>query len=169
MPLAPHRIERTPAVMAQDRRLDIPDRMKVAAVSGRHLEDSVRDAMFVEMLRAFRRTGGIAREAEILDRCRRSRLPIAHPRSIEAMPICFEWGGRRWLPWFQFDASDMSLRTAPRRVIEELSPVFDGWSLAVWLAAPNTWLDDTRPVDRLDEHLADVLQAARADRFITAG
>lgn len=81
----------------------------------------------------------------------------------------FEWQGTFWVPMFQFDLRDLSFKESPRRVRAELSEGFDGWALADWFAQPNTWLGDRPPVDLLDTHLAAVLEAARADRFIVAG
>jgi hypothetical protein len=138
------------------------------AVSHRQADEESRDVQFVEMLRAFRRSGGLARETEILERrsaCRSSGPP---DERFHGAIICFEWGGRFWLPWFQFDRIHMSLRPGPARVIEELAQVFDGWEMAVWFTQPNLWIEEARPIDRIDKCLASVLGAARADRFIAA-
>jgi hypothetical protein len=131
--------------------------------------EDARDALFVEMLRAYRRSGGLAREAEILERTHAARSPGWKVDSDSGALICFEWGQRFWLPWFQFDPADMSLRPGPGRVVAELSPIFDGWGLASWFARPNLWIGNARPVDLIDDCLAGVLGAARADRFIAAG
>ena len=131
--------------------------------------DDSRDPIFVDMLRAYRRSGGLAREAEILARTAECRSPGWRVDSQDGTIICFEWGQRFWLPWFQFDPADMSLRPGPGRVIAELSPIFDGWEMASWFARPNLWIGDARPIDLIDECLAGVLGAARTDRFIAAG
>ena len=131
--------------------------------------ESVRDAQFVEMLRGYRRSGGLAREAEILDRSQSLRSPCWWVYSPNGTIICFEWGQRFWLPWFQFDPSDMSLRPGPGRVIAELSAVFDGWAMASWFVKPNLWIGDSKPIDLIDDCLTGVLRAARADRLIAAG
>jgi hypothetical protein len=133
------------------------------------IEDDSRDAAFVEMLRAFRRTGGLAREAEVIDRTQACNSPGWRVDSVSGTIICFEWGQRFWLPWFQFDPADMSLRPGPGKVIAELSPAFDGWEIATWFARPNLWVGDARPIDLIDECLHAVLGAARADKFIAAG
>jgi hypothetical protein len=54
-------------------------------------------------------------------------------------------------------------------MLAELASAFDGWPLATWFAQHNAWLNDRSPVDLLDSDLADVLDIARADRFIAAG
>jgi hypothetical protein len=131
--------------------------------------NGANDALFVDLLRAYRRSGGLAREAEILDRTRSCRPPGWRVDSTSGAIICFEWEQRFWLPWFQFDPADMSLRPGPARVIAELSPIFDGWELATWFAKPNLWIAGAKPIDLIDDCLSDVLGAARADRFIAAG
>jgi uncharacterized protein (DUF2384 family) len=80
--------------------------------------------------------------------------------------VWFEWGAQLWVPWFQFDRSDMTLRRGPAEVIAELEPVFGGWELASWFARPNLWIADQRPIDLIDVSHVSVLGAARADRFI---
>jgi hypothetical protein len=150
---------------------DMPVDNNVGGVSSIVWSESCasRDLLFVDMLRAFRRSGGLAREAEIVDRRCRARSAGVLTGSLLDPIICFEWGGSLWLPRFQFDQVDMSRRAAPARVIAELSPVFDGWALATWFAQPNVWLSEQRPIDLIDDCLTRVLGAARADRFIAAG
>jgi hypothetical protein len=128
-------------------------------------QDGSRDARFVEMLRAFRRSGGLAREPEVLDRIEACSSPRWRPDGLGGTVVCFEWGRHLWLPWFQFDPADMSLRPGPASVIAELSPLFDGWRMARWFAQPNMWIGDARPIDMIDECMASVLGAARADRL----
>jgi hypothetical protein len=70
---------------------------------------------------------------------------------------------------FQFDRSDMTLRTDASRIVAELVDTFDSWDLAAWFARPNAWLQDMAPVDRVGIDFSAVLHAARADRFIARG
>ena len=81
----------------------------------------------------------------------------------------FEWRAMLWVPMFQFELCDLSLKRCSRMVLAELSAVFDRWMLALWFAEPNSWLSDRRPVDVLDANLPSVLRAARTDRFIATG
>ena len=122
--------------------------------------DVLHDRAFIDLLRGYRCHGGLARESQLPGRC---GAPAG------SWPIRFEWSGVGWLPLFQFEPGTLALREAPRRVIAELSPAFDGWSMATWFAEPNSWLDGARPVKRLDADLTAVLEAARVDRFIAAG
>jgi hypothetical protein len=133
--------------------------------------DALHDRAFIELLRGYRCHGGLARESELPGRC--GTLPQAGGEGTSHAPWCrpirFEWNGMHWLPLFQFEPGTFTLRDAPRRVIEALSPAFDGWSLATWFAEANCWLAGAMPVQRLDADLPAVLEAARADRFIAAG
>ena len=70
---------------------------------------------------------------------------------------------------FQFDLSDMSLRSSVTGILLELTDVFDDLALALWFAEPNAWLADLPPVEVLPSDPASVLDAARADRFIARG
>ena len=77
----------------------------------------------------------------------------------------FEWGGTFWVPMFQFDLRDLSIKISAQRVQIQLAPAFDGWKRAVWFARPNAGLNGRPPVDVLDIDLPAVLAAARAERF----
>lgn len=78
----------------------------------------------------------------------------------------FEWQGNFWVPMFQFDFRDLSIRQAPRKVRAELGGVFDGWALAVWFVQPCVWLNGQSPLDLLEADLPAVLEAARSERFV---
>jgi hypothetical protein len=126
-----------------------------------------RDLAFVEMLRAFRSSGGLARAQDIQDRARCGG--VISPSVCGERPISFEWKGQLWLPRFQFGPEGFKVRPEPASVMRELATVFDGWDMANWFSQPNLWLADARPVDLLDRSLPDVIGAARADRFVAAG
>ena len=81
----------------------------------------------------------------------------------------FPWRDVFWVPVFQFDLSDLSLKRTPQEVRTELGRNFDGWELATWFTSPNVWLQDRPPVDLLDWDSLSVLKAARADRFVVEG
>lgn len=126
---------------------------------------------FVEMLDAYRATGGLATGAEVINRMTRrsgsilaSLASLAHWTAARQI-VSFQWNHNLWLPMFQFRLDDMSLCPASERVIAELAPVFQGWDLACWFAHPNAWLGDVVPADLVRSELGAVLQAARAERF----
>ncbi len=129
-------------------------------------------AGFVAMLAAYRDTGGTARADDLArllqDRQHGGYVSLARLLA-HGKVFSFEWRGSRWVPMFQFDLNDLSVRPGLQQVLVELSGEFDDWSLAAWFAEPNSWLDDQRPVDLIATDLKSVVEAARADRFIAAG
>lgn len=154
------------------------DTVPAMAVTGLHAvfgddhDELPSDRDFIAMLSAYRATGGIARTddlARMLNEHRRAGLDALAGLIAAGTVFGFEWGSDFWLPMFQFEPRDLSLKPAPRQVVAELADEFDGWGLAVWFAHPNCWLQDRRPVDLLNSQLSQVLEAARTDRFIAAG
>ncbi len=63
----------------------------------------------------------------------------------------------------------MSRPLALKPILLELISVYDAWELAKWFAQPNAWLADRLPADTLANDPSAVLQAARAERFISNG
>lgn len=128
------------------------------------------DHQFVAMLNSYRGSGGLARKQEVVALFKRRCGPdVATLASwiVERQVICFEWQSQTWLPWFQFNRFDMAPQPELGQVFAELTSVYDPWELATWFAQPNPWLADRAPVDTLGVDLSAVLQAARANRFIT--
>jgi hypothetical protein len=76
----------------------------------------------------------------------------------------FPWHDDLWIPLFQLDRPGPTLATGPQRVVAEWGRGVDGWALARWFVRPNRRLASHSPVDYLDSHLPDVLDAAQADR-----
>jgi hypothetical protein len=127
---------------------------------------------FMAMLCAYRASGGTARSDDLSrllqDQLRRGYVSLEGLLAQDQV-FSFVWRHTRWIPMFQFDLADLSLRRGPQQVVAELSPTFDEWSLAMWFAEPNDWLDARKPVDLIHTELSAVLAAARADRFVAAG
>ncbi|RYF45779.1 MAG: hypothetical protein EOO27_40720 [Comamonadaceae bacterium] len=124
------------------------------------------DVLFTEVLHAYRRSGGLARGSEVAMRasCRRPDgtawlEDFLHRRVL----ISLDWHSGLWLPLFQFDPSDMSMREEVRRPCAELACVMDGWDLALWFIRPQPLLHDCSPLEVLDTQPALVLDAARAN------
>jgi len=134
--------------------------------------DGVAGHQHLQMVQAYRRTGGLLSTDEVVPLLRRR---TAQPISVLARwivarnVVSFVWQSQTLLPLFQFDLSDMSLRCGTAAVVGELSGAFDDWDLATWFARPNSWLRDAAPVDVIDTDQPAVLQAARADRYIVRG
>ena len=130
------------------------------------------DDQFVAMLNAYRGSGGLTRDGELLalsgHRCGLHADTLAS-WIAEREVIGFYWQSRTWLPTFQFNLSDMSRPLALKPILLELISVHDAWELAKWFAQPNAWLADRLPADTLANDPSAVLQAARAERFISNG
>jgi hypothetical protein len=121
------------------------------------------------MLAAFRSSGGIARGDDLgrlLDYLDRGDF-VSLARLIASGSVFgFAWRESFWIPMFQFELRDLSLKPNGQAVLAELGGTYSGWSLASWFAEPNDWLYGRRPVDLLNTDLPSVLSAARADRYI---
>lgn len=124
-----------------------------------------------DLLRAYRDCGGIGRGDEVADRFRLHDRELSGLARwiVEREVLSFEWLSELWLPWFQFDPADMSVRPQFRRVADELRGTFDGLHLTQWFIEPNCWLGDCRPTELLLTQPEEVLQAARTDRFVALG
>lgn len=128
------------------------------------------DSQFMEMLHAYRQSGGLARAQEVFVqfKTRSANEPSVLARWIvKRSVISFDWQSKVWIPLFQFNRADMTLQTGIVEVLMALNPVFESWELAYWFAQPNRWLENgSKPADliRTDAHA--VLRAACSDRFI---
>jgi hypothetical protein len=83
--------------------------------------------------------------------------------------VHFEWRSRTLLPLFQFELSTMRLGPEVTAIVRELEDVFDDWTMALWFAKPNTWLDDAAPAEVIYRDSRAVMNAARTDRFVARG
>lgn len=132
----------------------------------------LEDRQFLAMNRAYAGSGGLASGDEIARRLRRrseQSLSTIARWIVERRIVSLEWQSQTLIPLFQLDLTDMTLKNEVVEVVNELKPVFDGWELAVWFAEPNVWLDGESPVHAIELKPNDVLQAARADRFVALG
>jgi len=127
---------------------------------------------FAALLAAFRATGGTARGDDV------ARLLEDHgigdfiglARLIAGGEVFgFEWRKTMWIPMFQFELRDLSVKPEAQQLLEALGDGFEGWACAAWFARPNSWLNLRAPVDLVATHLDEVLEAARTDRFIVVG
>lgn len=119
---------------------------------------------FITMLEAFRATGGTAR-AEIVGQLLQDRHAgdtVSLAKLLNSGQLFgFEWRASLWIPMFQFDAGDLSLKAGVQRVRAELPPLWSGWTLASWFAAPNERFGGRNAADTIDLDLTAVVQAAR--------
>jgi hypothetical protein len=134
--------------------------------------ERLADSQFQAMHAAFRDHGGIMSGDTVAERLRPAfSQPISMLAKwiISRSVVSLAWQGYTMIPMFQFQPCDLSIRMSFSRVFDELKDAFDNWEAGLWFATPNAWLDDRTPVDCLDENWLDVVQAARADRFIVRG
>ena len=133
---------------------------------------SPQDRAFIALQHAYRPHGGLSRLSGLVatQRCSsEARDNDATDLTQAGRLFSFRWHADLWVPMFQFDFSGTKAAAGPRSAVAELGPGFDGWALAHWFVQPNGWLAGRRPIECLDTHLPDVLEAARADRCVTAG
>lgn len=134
--------------------------------------DRQKNHQFVELLNAFRRSGGLARVPEVAARFQSYNVNDVSPLAAwvnRREVISFEWQSMLWLPLFQFNPVGLTLRAGLSSVLVELAGIYDDWDLANWFAQPNPWLADRAPADMLAVAAPQVLNAARAERFVEAG
>ena len=76
-----------------------------------------RDRAFATMLRAYKTGGGLARGDEIASRLHECGGGVSQLARwiVEREVISFKWQSELWLPWFQFDPVDMSVRADVHR------------------------------------------------------
>lgn len=124
------------------------------------------DGLFVELLNAYRDSGGLARLDEVMELrrgvCDQDVSPL--PKwIIEREVVSFEWQEDHWLPLFQFNRSDMTPSDATQQVVRALNPILGPWALAEWFARPNALLENQAPADALHASFPAVMRAARAE------
>lgn len=123
---------------------------------------------FAAMLLAYKTTGGTLR-GDDLSRLLEQRQKGAHvslAKLIVSREIfSFEWNYNAWVPMFQFEPGDMSVRQGTRQVLAELASFRHGWGLASWFIEPNPHLKGRLPVNLMSSELPAVIDAARAERL----
>ena len=122
---------------------------------------------FMELLKAFRPSGGLLRSTEVAARCglrRETDVPTLTNWIAGRQVISFKWLSRTWLPLFQFSRPDMTRQLGLEVVLSELTEIYDDWEVAKWFARANPWLANCTPAEKLETDPAEVLQAARAER-----
>ncbi|MBT3067489.1 hypothetical protein [Rhodoferax sp. U11-2br] len=127
------------------------------------------DQQFMDMLKAYRHSGGLLRAPDVAARCRPHSGTDVHTLAgwvLHRQVLSFEWLSRIWLPVFQFQRADMSRQSGLAEVLAELVGLYDDWQVASWFARPNRWLQDALPADQMATAAADVIAAARAERFL---
>ena len=143
-----------------------------ARLPPQHSSTHTRDEQFVSMLEAYRSTGGLAPIGEVTLHLQRhsGRTALVLGEWIaRGDVICFQWQGRRWIPWFQLDRQQMAPYPQLKPTLAELGAVYDAWEMGIWFATQNPWLASRMPVNVFGVDPSEVWHAARADRFIANG
>jgi hypothetical protein len=121
---------------------------------------------------AFRAHGGLVTSDELasslIGHCLQPLSQVARWIVSRAV-VMFEFGGRLFIPLFQFDESRLAVRAEVTGVLVELRDVFDDWELALWFVEPNFSLGDATPLERLSIDATEVLGVARLDHFLARG
>lgn len=136
------------------------------------MADLAGDREFAAVRAGYQASGGAVRGGDLagwLEKRQRGDAVSLAKLIISGNIFGFEWQGNFWIPMFQFDFRDLSIRQAPRKVRAELGGVFDGWALAVWFVQPCVWLNGQSPLDLLEADLPAVLEAARSERLVATG
>ena len=142
---------------------------EVSADAARNEQRHSDDRLFIGMLDAYRRSGGLARLQELAALGRsgtEANIGMLARCIAEREVICFEWQSHAWLPMFQFDLTDLRPHPMCRRIVAELSCLCDPWALALWFSQPNPRLSNQAPADALFGDFPTVLQAAYADHGV---
>lgn len=123
---------------------------------------------FLAILAAFASTGGTSRGdtlASVLKQHRAKENASLARLMVSGRVFCFPWRSSLWVPMFQFDLRDLSLKEEPRLVRNVLEPRLKEWELAAWFARPHFLLQGQRPVLLLDTQLDAVLNAAQHGKY----
>lgn len=134
------------------------------AVSGTTGE---RCSMVLQRLDAI---GGVAECGDLVELLRRQ---VPQPLSVLARWIasrdlvCVQYRAQTLVPLFQIDFLHARVRPGVGMVLDELQGFCDGeLTMAEWFAGPNVWLGGAAPATLIGVGDADVVGAARADRFV---
>jgi hypothetical protein len=104
-----------------------------------------------------------AQVAELAGSEARNAAQLAWRLRQEGRIFSVEHKGQAFYPALQFDAETARPRELIKELIVALSPLYSGWSLALWFATPNDWLDGARPYDLIASRPEAVLDAATAE------
>ncbi len=130
------------------------------------------DRRFLDLLAAYRGSGGLAHADEVVTLLERRRgLDGGQLRRwrIERCMVAFGWQSHSWLPRFQFELSDRLPDPGVAAVLAVLGSVMNDWQTAWWFARPHPALDERLPAQAINDDLAAVLSAARGDLSVARG
>jgi len=127
-----------------------------------------RNVEFLELLAAYRGSGGLARSHEVLASMRNKNELTTEQLArwiVERQMISFDWQDQTWFPWFQFDREAGRPSPLIGEIVQVLCPFLDGWQVACWFVRPNAEVDHHVPLDEIGCQPLKVLAAARTSRM----
>ncbi|TAL23304.1 MAG: hypothetical protein EPO01_07370 [Aquabacterium sp.] len=131
-------------------------------------DGTLGQAYFDSLRKAYQPSGGLADVdvlALTLEAARRTGSESLSRLVVLGKVFSFAWGTTFWVPMFQFESADLSVRQASSEVLSELIPALDGLSIAAWFLQPQAALQGRSPLGTLDADPAAVLRAAHARRL----
>jgi hypothetical protein len=138
----------------------------------RNLERQSGAARMVQLHRLYASAGGVVTGDELAQlresKTGRSISTIAR-WIVRREVVSFSWQSQILLPLFQFDSVDLERRPGLGSVLAELRDLYDDLEITEWFGQPSTWLDGEAPAAVIARDAAQVLDAARADRFAVRG
>jgi hypothetical protein len=126
------------------------------------------DPLFDAMCSAYRDHGGLVLAQDAWANCPPDTARLARCM-VEHRVVHFYWSADTWLPLFQFNRSDMSVKPGVQLVLSELKNAYDSWEVAQWFVSPHTELAGRMPVAVFESDPQSVAQAARMDRYLANG
>ena len=122
---------------------------------------------FVAMLLAYRPSGGMVNGEELgqllVNYQQSSAVGLADLLTSHQI-FGFAWRNIFWIPMFQFELRNLTIRPESRLILVDLAKSFDEWGTATWFVQPNSCLDDQKPIDLFDSDFSSVLEAARSEK-----
>ena len=161
----------TPPV-AVDKKPLVPPRRRVIRNPIEELGGFPNQDNFAAVASAYQSSGGIFRAEDLV---RLAALGDGQGRAeligqiTSGRVLSFQWRQSYWVPIFQFESGGTVQKNCAREVIGELADTFDDWEKVVWFIQPNVWLDGAKPLELLEQQLPEVVDAARADKFVAVG
>jgi hypothetical protein len=124
------------------------------------------DDEFIDLLEAYRSSGGLARASEVrvqIGRQSEANLVMLANWIVRRQLICFVWQTRLWLPLFQFERTSMTPKPGLTEVLSEMTPSYADWELAQWFVRAHKELAGQTPAATIAHNPSAVLRVARND------
>ncbi len=105
-----------------------------------HDATSERDQEFLELLVAYRASGGLARTHEVIGSCKRRDGCDTGQLArwiVTRQIISIHWQNQTWIPWFQFDPILGQPRSPVGQIARELCSVLDELMTSTTAGMPN--------------------------------